>query len=219
MTPLEARLAALQVSTLCDADKTLTPLAPRIRRLAGPARMSGRARTVVAAGDHLAVMQAIAEAAAGDVLVVETDGGDRAVAGELFATEARRRGMAGLVVDGLCRDLAGLRAVGLPVWARGTSPASGTAVLAPPAPGSVLCGGIRVTDGDLVLADDDGVLIAGEARLAAAADAAEAIERAEAAVLEGLAAGRDLASLTNLAEHVTALREGRPSQLAFRPEA
>ena len=63
----------------------------------------------------------------GDVLVVAT-GGTRAVFGELFATEARRRGLAGIVCDGFCRDLRGLRAIGLPVFARGTSPRSGTTV-------------------------------------------------------------------------------------------
>ena len=63
-----------------------------------------------------------------DVLVVGVRGGTRAVFGELFATEARRRGLAGIVTDGFCRDLRGLREIGLPVFARGTTPRSGTSV-------------------------------------------------------------------------------------------
>jgi 4-hydroxy-4-methyl-2-oxoglutarate aldolase len=216
MSAVEPRLAALQVSTLCDADKALTPLDPGIRLIAGPATLAGRARTLVAPGDHLATLIAVAEAEPGDVLVVQTDGGARAIAGELFATEAVRRGIAGFVVDGNVRDSAGLREIGLPVWARGTYPASGTTAFAPEPPGSVLCGGRLVRDGDAVLADDDGVLIAPEAQLLAALDRAEAIEAAEQALLAGMAEGRSLASMTNLVEHVAALRAGRPSALEFR---
>ena len=73
-------------------------------------RMAGPAFTVVAEDDHLPVMSALAEAAPGDVLVIATNGGSRAVFGELFATEARRRGLAGIVTDGFCRDVRGLRA-------------------------------------------------------------------------------------------------------------
>src|SRR5215212_5080226 len=95
-------------------------------------RMAGPALTVVAEDDHLPVFSALAEAQAGQVLVIATGGGRRAVLGELFATEARRRGLAGVVIDGLCRDVQGLRALGLPVFARGTVPASGGTVARPP---------------------------------------------------------------------------------------
>ena len=91
-------------------------------------RMAGPAFTVLAEDDHLPVMAALAEAAPGDVLVIATGGGEHAVFGELFATEARRRGLAGIVADGFCRDLRGLRVIGLPVFARGTTPRSGTTV-------------------------------------------------------------------------------------------
>src|SRR5919202_5254137 len=91
-------------------------------------RMAGPAFTVVAEDDHLPVMSALADAAPGDVLVVATNEGSRAVFGELFATEARRRGLAGIVADGFCRDLRTLREIGLPVFAPGTTPRSGTAV-------------------------------------------------------------------------------------------
>ena len=69
------------------------------------------------------MFSALAEAQPGDVLVIATGGGTSAVLGELFATEAKRRGLAGIVIDGLCRDVAGLRRIGLPVFARGTIPA------------------------------------------------------------------------------------------------
>src|SRR5215216_7559567 len=102
------RLLGIDVSALSDADKTLPVADSAIRAMIPDVRMAGPAFTVVAEDDHLPVMSALAEAAAGDVLVIAANGRSSAVFGELFATEARRRGLAGIVTDGFCRDLRGL---------------------------------------------------------------------------------------------------------------
>src|SRR5918996_1209021 len=142
-TDLLARLREIEVSALCDADKDLPVVDPAVRAMVPDVRMAGPALTVVAEDDHLPVFSALDEAAAGDVLVIATGGGDRAVVGELFATEARRRGLAGIVVDGRCRDVAGLRRLGLPVFARGTIPASGSTVARTALGARVACGGVE----------------------------------------------------------------------------
>lgn len=213
---LVSRLLAVEVSALCDADKTLPVLDPEIRAMVAGVRMAGPAFTVTAHDDHLPVFSALAEAAPGDVLVVTTDGGSLAVLGELFATEARRRGLAGVVIDGRCRDLQGLRGVGLPVFARGTIPRSGTTVSRAPLGRTVRCGGIDVALGDLVFADDDGVVVAPAERIAAALEGAEAIGRAERAMLAAMASGAALHDLTTWAEHVARLDGGEDSALEFR---
>jgi 4-hydroxy-4-methyl-2-oxoglutarate aldolase len=179
-------------------------------------RFAGPALTVMAQDDHLPLFAALEAAAPGDVLVVVNGGGSRAVVGELFATEAKRRGLAGIVVDGLCRDVAGLRRLGLPFFARGSVPASGSTV-SRAAPGQrVRCGGVEVTAGDLVFGDDDGLVIAGPDRIAAALDGGEAIARAERAMLAAMGEGRALHDLTNYAEHAERLDAGEPSRLEFR---
>jgi 4-hydroxy-4-methyl-2-oxoglutarate aldolase len=210
------RLLDVEVSTLCDADKGLPVLDPAVHAMVADVRMAGPALTVVAEDDHLPVFSALAEAEPGDVLVIATGEGRRAVLGELFATEAKRRGLAGVVIDGLCRDHAGLRRVGLPVFARGTTPMAGATVSRAAPRSRVRCGGVDVAPGDLVFADDDGVVIAPASRMEAALEVAEGVARSERAMLKALARGETLHDLTNWAEHVARLDDGEQSSLTFR---
>jgi 4-hydroxy-4-methyl-2-oxoglutarate aldolase len=213
--PVE-RLLGIDVSALSDADKTLPIVDPEVRAMIPEVRMAGPAFTVVAEDDHLPVMDALAQAAPDDVLVIAANGGSRAVFGELFATEARRRGLAGIVTDGFCRDLRGLRGIGLPVFARGTTPRSGSTVSRTALGSTITCGGVEVAPGDIVFGDDDGLLIASAERIEAVLDTAELIGRSERAILAAQARGESLHDLTNHREHVAALDRGEASALAFR---
>ena len=210
------RLLAIEVSALCDADKTLPVVGPAIRAMVPGVRMAGPALTVQAHDDHLPVFSALAEARPGDVLVIATDGGTLAVFGELYATEARRRGLAGIVTDGFCRDVAGLRELGLPAYARGTLPRSGTMVSRARLNVPVRFAGMGVKPGDIVFGDDDGLVIAPPARIAAALEGGEAIARAEGAILRHTRSGqRSLHELTNWAQHTERLDRGEDSALGF----
>src|SRR3954453_5328421 len=180
-------LARLPVSTLCDVDKSLPVVDPALRPLT-TARVFGPAYTVVAAGEFLSVLWAIAEAAPGDVLVVQAGGAPLAALGELLASEAARRGLGGILGDGYVRDRAGLP-LELPLWARGTVPMAGRSDVAPRVGGPVAFGGLRGTPGDLVIGGADGLAVAPRAQLEACVARAEEIERVEAAVLAATQAG------------------------------
>ncbi len=209
-------LSSVPVSALCDVDKSLPVVDPAIRPLTATARMCGPAYTVTAAGEFLSVLQAIGEAAPGDVLVVQAGGPPQAALGELLATEANRRGLGGILVDGYVRDRTGLPPQ-LPLWARGTVPMAGRSDVPPRVGGPILFGGLRVRPGDTVVADDDGIVIAPRSQLEACLERAAQIERTEAAVLAEIEGGASLIEMTNLVEHVAALRRGETSTLAITP--
>src|SRR5262249_57136868 len=95
----------------------------------------------------LTVLNALVHANPGDVLVIDTRGGRRAVAGELFATEAIHRKLGGIVVDGAVRDTATLRTLPLPIYARFVTPMSGTTRRACETQVAVQCGGVARNPG------------------------------------------------------------------------
>ena len=146
---------------------------PEIRPVVPGQRVCGTAITSLNhAGDNLMLHAAIDVAQEGDVIVVATtspctDG----MVGELIAKQCQVRGVAAVILDAGARDSAELREMGFPVWSRaisaaGTNKANPGWVNVP-----VVCGGVTVNPGDLVVADDDGVVVV-------AAEAAEDVARA-----------------------------------------
>lgn len=209
------RLARIDATSLSDANKALRVLAPAIRLVAPGLRMLGRAVTAEANGDLMSVIAALHVAHPGDVLVVNAGVQDQAVAGELFASEAIRRGVVGIVIDGLCRDTPTLRQLSLPVFARGATPLAAPARRVPVIGVPVRIGGVTVKPGDLLLGDDDGVVVGTEAEFAAAIDQAEAIQSGEEALRAGIVVGTSLFARMNFDEHVARLKEGQTSALSL----
>ncbi|MFJ1541288.1 RraA family protein [Micromonospora chalcea] len=216
-----ARFAALTTAHVADAclragvevrcaPAAVRPVLPG-RRLFGPVRP---ARHV---GSVDVFLEAIEQAAEGDVLVVD-DGGrtDRACVGDLVVLEARAAGLAGLVVWGAHRDTVDLMAVGLPVFSLGATP-SGPLELDPRPDGALeqaQVGAFTVGPGDLALADDDGVLFVPADRAGELFDLAESIRDTERRQADRIRAGESLRSQVGFAAYLTA-RAADPA-LTFR---
>ena len=211
---LVARLAQVDTTSLVDAGPTLRVLPRQIRPVRPGSRLAGPAVTVDARSDLVPVLVGLESARPGDVLVVAGDPG-RAAAGELFATEALRRGLAGIVIHGLCRDSRTLRAIDLPVFATGVSPRACPARALSTADVTLTIGDVEVRPGDLVLADDDGVVVGSAVEIGEAIDGAEVIQHREESLRQAIERGESLFDHLNVAEHVDALRNGRDSRLRF----
>jgi 4-hydroxy-4-methyl-2-oxoglutarate aldolase len=209
------RLGRLSTTSLVDASPTLRILPPRLRPVVPGRHLVGRVVTARANRDLMSVIHALRESGPGDVLVVDAGGDDRAVAGELFGTEALRRGLAGLVILGRSRDTTTLAGLPLPVWSTGSAPNAYAAKSLPETGITLSLDGVRVDPGELVIGDDDGLVVGSESELGAAVDGAEAIETKEKGLQARMLDGASLFDVMNYDEHLAALRDGRPGGLAF----
>jgi len=210
----------LDAASLSDANKALRILPRELRPYRRGIAMVGRAVTVAASADLLPVLAGLEQCGAGDILVVDAGTTEHAVLGELFATEAIRRQMAGIVVYGLCRDTATLAQLPLPIYALGTTPRAAGATQVPLTQQPVHIGDVEVRPGDILVGDDDGIAVLSQAELDAALAAADEIQRREGAIRAAIQDGTSLFEQLNFAEHVAALRAGLPSSLALgEPDA
>lgn len=151
------------IPTTCisDALEGLNNLHPEIKPIKEEYRLSGRALTVkIPVGDNLEVLKAIREAKPGDILVVDAKGDKyRAIAGDFVVGMAQTLGVGGIVVDGVIRDIVGIKELNFPVFSRGTTVAASGKVGVGEINVPISCGGVSINPGDIIVGDADGVVV------------------------------------------------------------
>lgn len=185
------RLAPIGTATVHEAIGRRGYLGPELTPIQRDARIAGNAVTVSChPGDNLMIHAAVEVCEAGDVLVVTTTApSTHGAFGDLLAVSVASRGVRGLVIDAGVRDTADLREMGFPVWSRWVS-CQGTVKATP---GSVnvpvSIGGVVIAPGDVVTADDDGVVVVPRAEAGWALEQSELRLAREEASRARLAAG------------------------------
>jgi len=208
-----ARFAAIPTSTICDASikgrirppekmvvSSVQPVLPRPLSAVGRARTERRVlvrdqeRSALVSNRKLA-SQLTDEASPGDFLVITAPAGPPfAVFGGMMALKAKRRGVTGVVTDGLTRDVGEIIDHQLAVWANGVTPIAGGyggySVAEVNCP--VVCGGIEVLPGDVIVADSDGVMVIPADEALALLPLCEEMNAAEQVTERALASGASM---------------------------
>lgn len=164
-------------------------------------RVCGPAVTVSCGpSDNLMIHVAMALTKPGDVLVVDFKGMTEAGPwGDVLTASALQRGLAGLVIDGCVRDASAIREMGFPVFCRGTNMKGTTKIQAVgDVNTTIVCAGVIVSPGDIIVGDDDGVVVVPQAEAAATLAKADERERMEADFREKLNAGQTTVDVLDL---------------------
>jgi regulator of RNase E activity RraA len=209
---LVAEFIKLPTASLSDAMVNLHTMDSGIRMMVPGQRLCGTAVTVATrAGDFLAILKGLQLAQKGDVLIIDNQShSDTACWGEIVSTEAQVKGVHGIVVDGLVRDIEGIRSLGFPVFARGTTPRVTGRDNLGEVNVVVQCGGVAVTPGDIVVGDEDGVVVVPARKAREVLHNARAILRFEVEFIRKIKAGHSQVELFALDQ----LIEDRLSDLA-----
>lgn len=192
-------LAQQDVATIHESMGKRGAMTYNIKPIAHGSRMCGRALTVKChPGDNLMLIKAISIAKAGDVIVADMGHiVENGPFGEVLAVECKAKGVAGLVINCTARDSMAIEELGFPVFSAGLSVFGTAKATLGTINHPIVCGGVQVNPGDIILGDNDGVAVIPYDEAETVLNAANKRRENEAAIMERLRQGESLFDIYN----------------------
>ncbi|MCW8405320.1 RraA family protein [Legionella pneumophila] len=221
------RLSQLTTPLICDALPSVRLMDSDIHSFntSPQTKIVGRAYTVNSAQDSLSTMQALDDlpnfmlslGCSDDrvpiLLVIASCGTKLAVAGGMCADVAKTKGFGGIITDGNCRDVSEIRITDIPFFAKGQCAKSGSKNKIGSIRKPINCGSVEVNPGELIFADEDGIIVMNKEEAVNAINKAEDIKEKEAAALTRIHEGARFDEICNLKEHMEKLENNEASSL------
>jgi Demethylmenaquinone methyltransferase len=194
------RFKKLPLGNICDANQKGGNMDSGIRPIDPKSKLAGEAYTVRChPRDNMAIHKAIYEAPRGSVLVVDTQGySNCGYFGDIMALACQIRGIAGLVIDGGCRDSDDVQEMGFPIFSRAINSGGTVKETVGQTACPIVCGGVSVTTGDLIIADRDGIVVIKPENVEKVLIGAEAIAAKEISVRQRLMANESTIEIYGL---------------------
>jgi 4-hydroxy-4-methyl-2-oxoglutarate aldolase len=183
-----------------DAMKQTGTMDPGIKTVTPGLKLIGTAYTVKCKpGSIITCHKALGEVPRGSVLVVDGQvNPNGALWGGLMSAEAIEKGVKGIIVDGAVRDTNTIQQLGFPTFSRYVTPSVGSNRAVGTTGDTIVCGGVVVNTGDLIIADDDGVVVIPKDRVEEILEKADAVELKEAGILEKVKQGGHIADILGI---------------------
>lgn len=213
---MKKRLNELSTTHICDALSDTRIIDSSIKPLISSKKFIGHAFTVQCDGDLLPVIKAIETADQDAIIVIDSHSSPYAVLGEIFSTVAKSRKIQGIIIDGFCRDIAEIKSLDFPIYARGVSPKAGTKNKVGAVQSKIICGGVAVMPNDIIFSDENGILVLDPEKITDILTAAEKIKNNEEKAISAVKSGRTLNDILNFSTHYNNLTAGKNgSELAW----
>lgn len=220
------RLAHLNTTVICDAVPTVRLMEASIKPIGTNTSCVGRAYTINSNQDILSTMQALDDLHAflesldqsqqditPIILTIASCGSPFALAGGMSANVAKMKGFGGLIIDGLCRDVEEIKESGLPFFAKGQCAKAAAKNKVGTRKEQITCGGITVNPGDIIFADQEGIVAISKEEAILAITKGEEMQVKEQIALQKIQAGANFNEVSNIDEHIKNLQAGVTTKL------
>jgi 4-hydroxy-4-methyl-2-oxoglutarate aldolase len=198
----------LPAGNICDANGKTGNMDYRIKPIDPKSKLAGPAFTVPCVpGDNIAIHEALYKAPAGSVLVIDARGYTGAgPIGEIVVTACMKQGIAGIVIDGTIRDAHDIEALGFPLFCRGLNPGGTLKNVVTSLNAAIVCGGVQVNPGDIIVGDRDGVVVVKKEKAAEVLEKAQALSDREDLIVQEIKKGKTTLEIYGFDKKIEELR-------------